>query len=41
MRNSGDLAAITSGDSFDEKAALSYKEKAMTELKAEAGYIPG
>ncbi|QHQ61340.1 peptide ABC transporter substrate-binding protein [Anaerocolumna sedimenticola] len=36
----GDLAAITSGDSFDEKAALSYKEKAMTELKAEGATFP-
>ncbi len=36
----GDLAAITDGDSFDESAALSYKEKAMSELKAEGAAFP-
>lgn len=36
----GDLAAITNGDSFDEGAALSYKEKAMAELKAEGATFP-
>ncbi|MGB8455181.1 MAG: peptide ABC transporter substrate-binding protein [Anaerocolumna sp.] len=36
----GDLAAITKSDSFDKTAALSYKEKAMIELKEEGATFP-
>ncbi len=36
----GDLAAITGSDSFDESAALSYKEKAMSELTAQGATFP-
>lgn len=36
----GDLSAITAGDSFDETAALSFKEKAMAELSAQGATFP-
>lgn len=36
----GDLAAITASDSFDETAALSYKDKAMAELSAQGVTFP-